>query len=87
MSTSETLHRTVAVHDGSDLALKDENPGWSKIHRVAYVTRLSAYWSAFDLICGLKVTTKAEARSLSSGWLGPRCGFCWRHLNIDRDVA
>lgn len=80
-------HHAVPVSRGSDLAIKDENKGWVKIHRVQHVTRLSVRESAYDCACGVKIETEEKARSLSSGWLGRSCSECWKHLKIDRDVT
>jgi hypothetical protein len=88
MTAPERLHRTVAVHPGSDLAVKDTNVGWQKIHRVQHWMRLSAGEWSYNAACGLRIETKDAAADLSSGQiLGVRCNCCWRHLPTTTEEA
>ncbi len=88
MSAPEKLHRTVIVHEGSDLAIKDTNVGWSKIHRVTSVTRLSARETGYVVACGLHIESQFEAHPLSSGYLyGRTCSCCWSHLITEDGAA
>jgi hypothetical protein len=83
VTAPEVLHRVVTVHKGSDLALKWDNAGWLKIHRVRSVTRLSVRETSFTLACGLRVESHLEATPLSSGHLGSLCKSCWPFLIHD----
>lgn len=81
MTAPEKLHRSVSVHPGSELAIKDANKGWLKIHRVRSITKLSVRESSYVVACGLHIETEDEAHPLSDGYLlGKTCGFCWGHL-------
>lgn len=77
------LHRVVIVHCGSDLAIKHDNAGWSKIHRVRSVTRLSVRETSYTLACGLRIESDDVATPLSSGHLGGLCRTCWPFLITD----
>lgn len=77
------LHRVVTVHRGSDLAIKHDNAGWSKIHRVRSVTRLSVRETSYTLACGLRIESDDVATPLSSGHLGGLCRTCWPFLITD----
>lgn len=88
MTAPEKLHRCVSVHPGSELAIKDANKGWSKIHRVSSVTKLSVRESSYVVACGLHIETEDQAHPLSSGrLLGKCCAFCWGHLAHEAGAA
>jgi hypothetical protein len=71
----------VSVHPGSELAIRDANVGWSKIHRVRSVTKLSVRETSYVVACGLHIETEDEAHPLSDGHLlGPVCRWCFGHL-------
>jgi len=80
MSAPQTRHATVAVHPGSEFAIKDTNTGWQKIHRVTHYLQLSKQQRCFIAACGLHVESNLDATPLSSGHLGARCRECWKHL-------
>jgi len=87
VTAPEKLHRVVTVHRGSDLAIKHDNAGWSKIHRVRSITRLSVRETSYIVACGLHIETEDVAHPLSSGHiLGALCKFCFGHL-IHDEVA
>lgn len=74
----------VAVHPGSDLAIKDTNPGWQSIHRVRYITRLSVSETSYVVACGLHIESTVDVQPLSSGYLlGRTCRGCWGHLIVE----
>lgn len=88
MTAPEKLHRSVSVHPGSELAIKDANKGWSKIHRVRSVTKLSVRETSYVVACGLHIETEDEAHPLSDGYLlGPVCRFCFGHLITEAGAA
>lgn len=88
MSTPVKTHTAIAVHPGSDLAVKDANVGWQKIHRVQHWMQLSSKEWSYNAACGLRIETKDTAASLSSGQiLGARCGCCWQHLPVTSEEA
>jgi hypothetical protein len=88
MSALERNHPVTAVHPGSELAIKDANAGWQKIHRVQHWMQLSAMERSYNVACGIRIETKIEAHPLSSGYLlGKRCSACWSHLIVDGEAA
>jgi len=88
MSAPEKSHTTVAVHPGSEFAIKDANVGWQKIHRVTHYLQLSKQRRCYIAACCLHIESNLEATPLSSGHLGKRCTECWKHLpTFDRDPS
>jgi hypothetical protein len=84
VTAPEVAHHVVAVHPGSELAIKDTNAGWQSIHRVRYVIQLSAQESCYVVACGLHIESSDEVLPLSSGYLlGRTCRFCWAHLTTE----
>jgi hypothetical protein len=88
VTAPEKLHRSVSVHPGSELAVKDSNRGWSKIHRVRSITKLSVRETSYIVVCGLHIETEETAHPLKSGHLlGRCCRFCWGSLVDEAGVA
>lgn len=87
MSTPVKTHTAIAVHPGSDLAVKDANVGWQKIHRVQHWMQLSTKEWSYNAACGLRIETGVVAHPLSDGHLGKRCTECWRHLPTTTEEA
>lgn len=78
MTAPEVAHRVVRMHKGSELAIKDANAGWQKIHRISSVTRLSVREFGYTTDCRLHIESGEEVWPLSSGrLLGDKCVCCW----------
>jgi hypothetical protein len=64
----------------SELAIRDNDPHWTEIHRVLGWTRLSDGISC-SLACGGAVKSQEPPVALSSGELtGALCEHCFGHL-------
>jgi hypothetical protein len=78
VSAPEIAHHVVRMHKGSELAIKDRNVGWQKIHRISSVTRLSVREFSYTTDCRLHIESSEDVWPLSSGrLLGNKCVCCW----------
>lgn len=87
MTAPEKVHLAVCVHAGSDLAIADPDAHWQEIHRVKSFVPVSNGFTYYRTDCGRYFLLQAEARPLSSGWLGAGCSTCWKHLRAESVAA
>jgi hypothetical protein len=65
----------------SELAIRDDDPHWTEIHRVLGWTRLDGGWISCSLACGGAVKSRELPVALSSGEIsGALCEHCFGHL-------
>lgn len=78
--TAPEKPRSIAVIHTSDLAVRDNDPHWTEIHRVLDWKR-EAGGIKCHLACGGDVISPEVPVSLSSGEInGCLCRFCFGHL-------
>ncbi|MCW2767599.1 MAG: hypothetical protein JWO11_3558 [Nocardioides sp.] len=80
MSAPERNIAVISTIHTSELAIRDDDPHWTEIHRVLGWTRLSDGISC-SLACGGSVKSQELPVALSSGEItGPLCEHCFGFL-------